>query len=175
MLCLGLRHKTTHGPRLGRVLLADTEALLDRVLIINGKLETVCLSFTRVQTNLVGSREGGKDELSGPRVARVHGDVVALCDGVDDMIEVRKVEFGRDALGIQVEREGDNVDVPSALAVAKEAALDAVRAGHEAEFGRGDTRAAVVVRVERDDAAVAVADVLAKVLNLGARKVGAGG
>lgn len=120
----------------------------------------------------MGSREGGKDELAGPGVARVHGEVVALCDGVDHVVEIGEVEVGRNALGVEVKRERDEVDVAGALAVAEEAALDAVRASHEAELGRGNARAAVVVRVERDNAAVAVGDVLAEVLNLRPRSRG---
>ena len=51
----------------------------------------------------------------------------------------------------------DDVDVAGALAVAEQRALDAVGAGHHAELGGGDRAAAVVVRVQRQHDAVAVA------------------
>ena len=57
--------------------------------------------------------------------------------------------------------ERDEADVAGALAVAEEAALDAVGAGEVAELGRRDAGAAVVVRVQADDdrlAPVEVAD-----------------
>ena len=44
--------------------------------------------------------------------------------------------------------ERDQADVAGALAVAEQAALDAVGAGHVAQLGGGDGGAAVVVRVQ---------------------------
>ena len=71
-----------------------------------------------------------------------------------------------DALRVHVEGEGDEVDVAGALAVAEEAALDAIGAGHEAEFGGGDGGAAVVVRVEADEHAVAALEIAVHPLDL---------
>ena len=48
----------------------------------------------------------------------------------------------------EVHAEGDEADVAGALAVAEEAALDAVGPGEVAELGRGHAGAAVVVRVQ---------------------------
>lgn len=114
----------------------------------------------------MGPRKGGEDELSSPRVSRVNSEVVALRDGIDDIVEVGEVELRGNALGVKVEGEGDDVDVAGALAVPEEAALDAVGSGHEAEFGGGDSGSSVVVGVEGDDTAVTVGDVLAEVLDL---------
>jgi hypothetical protein len=69
---------------------------------------------------------------------------------------------------------GDEVDVAGAFAVAEEAAFDAVGAGHQAEFGGGDGRAAVVVRVEADDDAVAAGKVAVHPLDLVGVDVGGG-
>ncbi|MGW8171009.1 MAG: hypothetical protein ACWGHV_05160 [Stutzerimonas stutzeri] len=41
---------------------------------------------------------------------------------------------------------GDEVDIAGTLAIAEQGAFDAVGAGHQAQFGRGDAGAAVVVR-----------------------------
>ena len=48
----------------------------------------------------------------------------------------------------QVQAQRDQVDVAGALAVAEQAALDPVGAGHDAQLGGGDGGAAVVVRVQ---------------------------
>ena len=61
---------------------------------------------------------------------------------------------GIDAVGEQVHRHVDDVDVAGALAVAEQRALDAVGAGHHAELGGGDGAAAVVVRVQADSTTV---------------------
>jgi hypothetical protein len=81
----------------------------------------------------------------------VDGQLVALGHDVDDGGQVREVDLGVDALGVEVERERDEVDIAGPLAVAEDAALNPVAAGKEAELGCGDAGAAVIVRVERDD------------------------
>ena len=53
--------------------------------------------------------------------------------------------------------ELDQVDLARALAVPEERALDALGAGHLRELGRGDRRAAVVVWVDGEDDALALA------------------
>ena len=65
-----------------------------------------------------------------------------------------------------VQRDGDDVEVARAFAVAEERAFDAVRAGHQAELGGGDAGAAVVVRVQGDDGHLAVAEMTAEPLDL---------
>ena len=72
---------------------------------------------------------------------------------------LRQVEPRIDALREQVERERDEVDVAGALAVAEQRPLDPLGAGHQAELGGRDGRAAVVVRVHAEDDLVARRDV----------------
>ena len=62
---------------------------------------------------------------------------------------------GCDALRVQVQRDVDQVDVAGALAVAEQAALDAVGAGHQREFAGRRAGAAVVVRMHREHDRVA--------------------
>ena len=50
-------------------------------------------------------------------------------------------------MAVQVQRDGDDVQVASALAVAEKRAFHAIRASHEAELGGGDSGAAVIVSV----------------------------
>ena len=78
----------------------------------------------------------------------MHGQLVALLDDAARLVELGEVEPRVDALGQQVEGERDQVDVAGPLAVAEQAALDALGAGHQPELRRRDGRAAVVVRVD---------------------------
>ena len=79
-----------------------------------------------------------------------------------------------DALRVEVECEGDQIDVARALAVAEDATLDAVRARHLAELGGSDGRAPVVVRVQADEDAIALVQVVVHVLDLVGVHVGRG-
>jgi hypothetical protein len=83
-------------------------------------------------------------------VARVDGQAGAVLDGAADLVDVGEVDLRVDALAEQVHAQRDQVDVAGALAVAEQAALDAVGAGHHAQLGGRDRGAAVVVRVQRD-------------------------
>ena len=88
-------------------------------------------------------------------VAHVHRQAVGVLGDVARLVDIADVQLRVDALGEQVQRQVHDVDVARALAVAEERALDAVGAGEDAEFGRGDAGAAVVVRVQREHDAVA--------------------
>ena len=100
-----------HVPELGVRALLRVHALLDRVLVRAG--------------------EGRVDELAGVRMPRMHGQLVALLDDRARLVEPGQVEPGVDALGEQVQRERDHVDVAGALAVPEERPLDALGAGHQ--------------------------------------------
>jgi hypothetical protein len=71
-------------------------------------------------------------------------------------IDVGEVEVRIDALGDhQVHRQGDDVDVAGAFAVAEQGALDSVGAGQQPHLGgSGHRAAAVVVRVQADSTTV---------------------
>jgi hypothetical protein len=77
----------------------------------------------------------------------MHGDLVAMLDRGADLVDVREVEFGRYALRVEVERDVHEVEVAGALAVAEEAAFDALGAGHQGQLAGRGAGAAVVVRV----------------------------
>ncbi len=125
-----------HGhARGGGVLLQRLEPLLDGVLVRAG--------------------EGGVDQVAGVRVARVHGQLVAVLDRPPHLVDVAEVDERVDALAEQVEAEGDQADVAGALAVAEQAPLHPVRTGHDAQLGGGHRGAPVVVRVQRQDHAAA--------------------
>ena len=48
------------------------------------------------------------------------------------VIDVREIDARRHALGIEVQRQGNEVEIAGALAIAKQRAFDAVRAGQKA-------------------------------------------
>ena len=135
-----------HGdPPLGGLLVQVLQALLDGVL--------------------VGAGEGGVDQISRVRVARVDRQVGAVLHRATDLVDVGEVDLRVDALGEQVHAQGDQVDVAGPLAVTEQAALDPVGAGHHGQLGGGDGGAAVVVRVQRDGHVVAVADLATEPLD----------
>jgi hypothetical protein len=86
-------------------------------------------------------------------VARVDRQLVAFLDQLAHAVDVGEVQARMHALGVEVQGQRHQVDVAGALAVAEQAAFDAVGAGHHGQFGRGDGGAAVVVRVHADDEA----------------------
>jgi hypothetical protein len=133
-----------HFPQLAFLLLG--EALADGVLVRAG--------------------ERGVDQVADVRVTWVHRHLVALFDDLAHAVDVGEVQLRVDALGVEVQRQGHQVDVTGALAVAEQAAFDAVGAGHQAQLGGGDAGATVVVGVQADDHAVAAADIAAEPFDL---------
>ena len=71
-----------------------------------------------------------------------------------------------DALRIHVHRNGDDVRVARALAVAEQRALDAVCAREKPHLGRRDGATAVVVRVQADHDVVAIDEVFGHIFHL---------
>ncbi len=115
---------------------------------------------------LVRTRERREHQIARIRMARVHRQLVAILNQLAHGVDVRKVQARVHALRVQVHRQRDQIDVTSALAVTKQAALDAIRTGHHGQFGSGDGGAAVVVRVDADDERFAVVQVAAHPFDL---------
>ena len=99
-------------------------------------------------------------------MARVHRQLVAMLHDTDDRIDIGEIEPGIDALGIQVERECYEVHVAGTLAVAEQATLDAIGAGHDGKFGCRHRTPSVVMRMHRQHNAVAIGHVAAEPLDL---------
>jgi hypothetical protein len=59
----------------------------------------------------------------------MHREVIALGDNVDNVLYVAEVDVWVDALGVIVQREIDEVDIPCTLPISKEAALYTVCSG----------------------------------------------
>ncbi len=64
--------------------------------------------------------------------------------------DVGKIQARVDALGVEVQRQGHQIEVAAALAIAEQAALDPLRARQQCLLGTGHAGAAVVVRVDRE-------------------------
>src|SRR5699024_6416721 len=122
------------------------EALLDRVL--------------------VGAAERGVGEVADVGVSGVDLDAVAVLDGAADLVDVGEVDHRVDALGVQVQCEGGDVDVAGAFPVAEDAALDPLRPGQHGQFRAGDPGAAVVVGVHRQYYRIPACEVGVHVLDL---------
>ena len=127
--------------------------------------------FNRV---LVRATKGGEHQIAHIGVARVDGQLVAMLHGAGHGIYVGKVQSGVHALGVKVERQGDDVHVAGTLAVAKQAAFYTVGASHQAQLGGGYCRATVVMWVQADDDAVAPGHVAVHPLDLVGVNIGRG-
>ena len=95
----------------------------------------------------------------------MHRHAVAVLRDASQLVDVGDVEAGVDALREQVHRERDQVDVACPLAVAEQAPLDPLGTGHDAELGRGDRRATIVVGMDAQDDGFAPRDLAAEVLD----------
>ena len=115
---------------------------------------------------LVRARKGREDEVAAVRMAVMHAHAGHALVDLADRAEVAEVEVRVDAVREHVQRDGDDVEVARALAVAEERAFHAVRSSHQAELGGGDAGAAVVVRVQGDDGHLAVTEMAAEPLDL---------
>ena len=104
----------------------------------------------------------------------MHRQLVAVLHGLADLVDVGEVDLRIDALGEHVEAQGHEIDVAGALAVAEQAALDAIGAGHVAQLRRRYAGAAVVVRVEAQDHRIAVLEVAMAPFDLVGVDVGRG-
>jgi len=99
-------------------------------------------------------------------MARRHRQLIAIFDGLDNLIHVGKIKFWINALRIHIQTQCHQVDIARALAIAEQAALDPVRAGHQTQFRCGDARPPVIVRVQADHDMLALADIGAHPLDL---------
>lgn len=115
---------------------------------------------------LMTSREGSEDQFTTPWSTRVHADLIALGCCLNDLGQVGEVELGVDSLRVHVEGHSDKIDVTCALSTAEQATLDTVGTGHQTELGGGDTRATIIVSVQRHDDMLTVRNIAAEVFNL---------
>ena len=82
-------------------------------------------------------------------MAGVDRQAVAVLGDPSQGVDVGDVELRVDAVGEQVHRQVDDVDVARSLAVAEQRALDTIGTRHHPELGGGHGAASVVVRMQR--------------------------
>ncbi len=115
---------------------------------------------------LVRAGEGRKHQRARIGLAVVYrhaGDpLVQLGNGGD----IFKVELRVHPLRIEIKRQGDDVHITGALAVAEQGALHPLSSGEHSHLGICDGAAAVVVRVLRQYHRVAVFEVLVHIFDL---------
>ena len=92
------------------------------------------------------SGKGGKDQFSSIGVSRVNGEPGTLGHGIGDGEDVGKVELWGDSLRVEVEGEGDEVDVSSTFTVSENGPFDSVSSGENTEFGSSDGASYVTSR-----------------------------
>jgi hypothetical protein len=78
------------------------------------------------------------------------GDFIALFHNVDDACQIGEVNPGIDSLGVEVQRQGDEVDIPCSLAVSKETAFNSICPCHLSELRRCNRTSPVIVWMNRD-------------------------
>ena len=104
----------------------------------------------------------------------MHGQLVAVLDGADDLVDVGEIDPRIDALREEIEAQRHQADIAGALAVAEETALDALRTRHQPQLRGGDAAAAVVVRMQRQHDRIAARQVPRHPLDLVGVDVGRG-
>ena len=104
---------------------------------------------------LVRAGERGKDQFTAVGVALRDTQLVTVLHGFADLGQIGEIDLGVNALSEHVQAQGHQVHVAGALAIAKQAALNAVGAGHIAQLGGGNALAAVIVGVQRNQDGIA--------------------
>ena len=115
---------------------------------------------------LVGSGEGGEDQLARIGMSRVDLHLRAALVDLGDLLLIGDVQVRLDALGEHVVCHGQDVHIAGALAVSEQRALHAVRACQQRQFRRRHAGAPVVVGMDGNDHAVAVLEVADHPLHL---------
>ena len=81
----------------------------------------------------------------------MHRDLVAVFGGADNLVHHRKIQTRIDALAMEIQPQGDEIDIAGALAIAEQTTFDPVGARHHRQFGGGHGSAAVIVGMDADD------------------------
>ena len=76
------------------------------------------------------------------------GQLVAIFDRLNDLVNVAEIEAGVDPLRVHVERHRHQIAIAGALAIAEQTAFDTVRARHQPQFRRCNASAAIIMRVQ---------------------------
>ena len=149
-----------------RLIAATQVARVDRQIGDLPGLLWILAHQTLADRILMTAREGGIDQLAHPRVARVQRRAGAFLNHPDDLLRVAEVQTRIDALAVEVHRQGHDVQVAGALAVAEQGPLDPVRTRQEGQLRCSCSTAAIVVGMHRQDDRLAPRDVGREILDL---------
>ena len=116
--------------------------------------------------------ESGEHQLAHIGLAGIHLHMGAALVYVPDFVDVGEVQLGINALGVHVHGQRDHIHVAGTLAVAEQGGLHTVCTGQQTQLCGGNTFAAVIVRMQGDDGAVAGGEITDEILNAVGKIVG---
>lgn len=91
--------------------------------------------------------ERRKYQIADIRMSRVNRQRGTLLRHAGNRRDVGKIQSRRDALRIQIQRQRHHIDVATALAIAKQATFNPLRAGQHRQFRAGHTGSPIIVRM----------------------------
>ena len=121
---------------------------------------------------LVAAGEGGEHQLAHIGLTGIHFHMGAALVDVLDLVDVGEVQLGVNALGVHVHGQRDHIHVAGAFAVAEQGGLHTFCTGQQTQLCGGNTFAAVIVRMQGDDGAVAGGEITDEILNAVGKIVG---
>src|SRR5262249_33145968 len=68
---------------------------------------------------LVRAAEGGEDQFAGVRLARRHFHAGAALVNFAQRVKITEIEAGIDSMHVEIERDGDDIEVAGAFAIAE--------------------------------------------------------
>ena len=85
------------------------------------------------------------------RLARGHGHAGATFIHFADGVQVGEIQPGIDAVHVEVQCDGDNVEIARAFAVAEKRAFDAIRSRQQTQLSCRHTGVTVIVRMQTNN------------------------
>ena len=99
------------------------------------------------------------DQLAGIGVTFMDRQLVTIFGRLDKVVDVGEAQSWIDALGEHVQPQRDNIDIACPLAIAEQRAFDPVGPGHQPQLGRGNGAAPIIMRMQRQDHRLAIAEI----------------
>ena len=103
------------------------------------------------------------------------GQLVAIFRHAHEIIHIRDIELGVNALAEHVHGHGDDINIAGALTIAEQGAFDTVCTRHQAKLSCGHRTAAIIMGVEAVGDAIAIFEIAHAPFNLIGVDVGRGG
>ena len=107
----------------------------------------------------MAARKGSMHQLAGIGMAFMDRQLVAEFRCLDQLVDIREGQGRVDTLGEHVQPQRNNINIAGALAIAEQRAFHAVGTRHQTKFGRGHGTAAVIMRMQRQDHSIPLAEI----------------